>query len=179
MHRLAARILNELAPPTERLLAKTRAVSLSHLLSLITDYCAACPRITLPKPPYPDAMLSLCSPDLFFSLGTVMHHALAGTATVELSLTLDADRVHFMLTAPVPSADMREAAEGLGLTPDRLSLLQSVADASEISLSLVAGAASSLILSVPTCVPQYLHLQAGGEDMLLAAFMLPLSYFSY
>ena len=177
---LTERILDELCAPSIRKDTGDTIYS-KPLLEMLCALCAEYPEVKMPAPPYPNVPLSVYSPSLFFCFGTVIHHALAVQMALRVTVEEDFGHLHISLRVPRPARSGAEAAAHLGLIPERLAVLQGIADASSFSLSLAAGEDSALTLTLPIAVATRLcfHATDGENADLLAAFLLPLRYFTY
>ena len=177
--RRAEELLASLCSPHALSLDRTKGRPLSSVFSLLKEFAARYPTVTALPPPTVTASVSLSLHALYFTAGTAIHH----TARADLPVTLSARHTEgegaaILISAERASESEEEAAAILGLDGGRLSLLTALGGLGGFSLSVSAGERSSLAITLSPSKVRGAQVTATTDPSLLAAFLLPLSYFS-
>ena len=177
--KLAATILSDLTAIRSRMSSKKSVAPFSSLLSLLLDFCEEYPTVTARKTIHRDVCAATCTHNLLFAIGTVIHYASANSMPIELIGGEDKDGPMILLRAESGSMTPEEAAAQFGLSPYRLSVLRSIAAASDFSLEIIAAERSTICFRIPIYTPDTYRVFALTDPSFRAAFMQPLVYFIF
>lgn len=176
--RLSARITEELCSPAVRERSLATATPLSVVFSLLADFCEPYPLVSLVPEVDRAPSVSVCLHSALFSLGTLVHAAVA--RGVPLTVSREGDEAAISFSVPVPSRDEAGVARAFGLHLEgRLPVIREIAGNSGMTLSLVSGEVSRIRVCFTRGQSDLLSFRAGDGVSLHAAFMLPLRYFTF
>ena len=169
----------DLLPTVSRLLARRSAISVASLLSLIEGYADRYPTVKVQPLSEAAPNVAVCSHDLYFAIGTALHHlGLAGRNATIYAEGGDSPAIILQATVPTETEEETAAVFGLDLE-DRALLLTQLAEEAGFTLSLAVGERCALRFGLSCGRADHVRLLAVTDPSLLAAFLLPLTYFHY